>query len=43
MEVDFSIKESGQTRNINGFDCRGIIVTIVTRQDLKRKSSRCPM
>jgi hypothetical protein len=32
MEVDFSAKESGQTKSINGFDCREIIVTITTRQ-----------
>ncbi len=32
MELDFSAKESGQTKNINGFDCREIIVTITTRQ-----------
>jgi hypothetical protein len=32
MEVDFAIKESGQKKNINGFDCREVVMTITTRQ-----------
>ena len=32
MEIDFTAKESGQKRNINGFDCREVIMTITTRQ-----------
>ena len=32
MEVDFSAKESGQTKSINGFDCREVIMTVTTRQ-----------
>jgi hypothetical protein len=32
MERDFSMKESGQKRNINCFDCREVIMTITTRQ-----------
>ncbi len=32
MEIDFSLKESGQKRNINGFDCREVIISITTRQ-----------
>jgi hypothetical protein len=32
MEIEFSAKESGQTRSINGFDCREVIMTVTTRQ-----------
>jgi hypothetical protein len=32
MEIDFAIKESGQKKNINGFDCRAVVMTITTRQ-----------
>jgi hypothetical protein len=32
MELDFAAKESGQKKNINGFDCREVIMTITTRQ-----------
>ncbi len=32
MEMDFSLKESGQKKNINGYDCREVVMTIVTRQ-----------
>ena len=32
MEMDFSMKESGQRKNINGYDCREVIMTITTRQ-----------
>jgi hypothetical protein len=31
MEIDFSLKESGQSKNINGYDCREVIMTITTR------------
>jgi len=29
MEIDFSLKESGQKRMISGYDCREVVVTIV--------------
>ena len=32
MEMDFSLKESGQKKNINGYDCREVVMTITTRQ-----------
>jgi hypothetical protein len=32
MEIDFSLKESGQKRNINGYDCREVVMTITARQ-----------
>ncbi len=32
MEIDFAIKESGQKKNINGYDCREVVMTITTRQ-----------
>ena len=32
MELDFSLKESGQTRSINGYDCREVVMTITGRQ-----------
>ena len=32
MEIDFSMKESGQKKNINGYDCREVVTTITTRQ-----------
>jgi hypothetical protein len=32
MEMDFAVKESGQKKNINGYDCREVIMTITTRQ-----------
>lgn len=32
MEIDFSAKETGQRKSINGYDCREVIVTITTRQ-----------
>jgi hypothetical protein len=28
MEFDFSVKESGQKRTINGFDCREVVMTV---------------
>jgi hypothetical protein len=36
MEVDFSIKESGQKKNINGYDCREVVMTITTREKGKK-------
>jgi hypothetical protein len=32
LEIDFSLKESGQKKAINGFDCREVVMTIVTRE-----------
>ena len=32
MEMDFSMKESGQKKAINGYDCREVIMTITMRQ-----------
>jgi hypothetical protein len=32
MEFDFSLKESGQTRSISGYDCREVIMTISGHQ-----------
>jgi hypothetical protein len=32
MEVDFSLKESGQKRTINGYDCREVVATITARE-----------
>lgn len=32
MEIDFNIKETGQKKNINGYDCREVVMTITTRQ-----------
>ncbi len=32
MEIDFSLKESGQTRNINGFDCREVVMTVTAHE-----------
>jgi hypothetical protein len=32
MEFDFSLKESGQKRNINSYDCREVVMTITARQ-----------
>jgi hypothetical protein len=32
MEVDFSVKNTGQTRTINGFDTRQMIVTVTVRE-----------
>ena len=32
MEIDFSLKESGQTRTINGFDCREVVMTVTARE-----------
>ncbi len=32
MEIDLSIKESGQTKAINGFDCREFVMTVTARE-----------
>jgi len=32
MEVDFSLKESGQKKTINGFDAREVVMTITARE-----------
>ncbi len=32
MEVDFSLKETGQKRAINGYDCREVLMTITMRE-----------
>ena len=36
MEVDFSLKESGQTRTINGFECREVVATVTTHEKGKK-------
>lgn len=36
MEMEFSLKESGQTRTINGYDCREVIMTITTHEKGKK-------
>jgi hypothetical protein len=32
MEFDFALKESGQTRTINGYNCREVVMTITGRE-----------
>jgi hypothetical protein len=32
MEMDLSAKESGQIKSINGFECREVIMAVITRQ-----------
>ncbi len=32
MEIDFSVKESGQSKAINGFDCREFVMTVTARE-----------
>jgi hypothetical protein len=32
MEIDFSAKETGQRRMINGFDCRQVVITIAMHE-----------
>lgn len=32
MEIDFSLKETGQKRTISGYDCREVVMTIAARQ-----------
>ena len=36
MEVDFDIKNIGQTKAINGFDTRQVVATITVREKGKR-------
>lgn len=36
MEMDFAMKESGQRKTINGFDCHEVIMTITMRQKGKK-------
>jgi hypothetical protein len=36
MEFDFSLKESGQTRTINGYDCREVVATVTTHEKGKK-------
>lgn len=31
-EIDFDLQESGQSRNINGYDCREVVMTITIRE-----------
>jgi hypothetical protein len=35
MEIDFSLKESGQKKNINGFDCREVVLTVTAHEKAK--------
>jgi hypothetical protein len=32
MEIDFSLKESGQKKNISGFDCREVVMTVTAHE-----------
>ena len=32
MEIDFSLKDSGQKRTINGYECREVVMTVTARQ-----------
>ena len=32
MQIDFSLKESGQTKTINGFDCREFVMTVTAHE-----------
>src|SRR5690606_26042456 len=32
VEIDFDLKESGQRKNINGFDAREVVMTITARE-----------
>ncbi len=36
MEVDFDVKNTGQTKTINGFDTREVIVTVTVREKGKK-------
>jgi hypothetical protein len=36
MEVDFDVKNTGQTKTINGFDTRQVVVTITVREKGKK-------
>jgi hypothetical protein len=35
MQIDFSLKESGQTKAINGYDCREVVATIAAHEQGK--------
>lgn len=35
MEIDFQLEESGQTRQINGFECSEVVMTITIREQGK--------
>ncbi len=32
MQVDFDLKESGQKKNINGYDCREVVMTVAVHE-----------
>jgi len=32
MQIDFDLKETGEKKNINGFDCREVVMTITVRE-----------
>ncbi len=32
MQIDFDLKESGQKKNVNGYDCREVIITITVHE-----------
>jgi hypothetical protein len=32
MEIDFDVKETGQHKNLNGYDCRQLLMTITMRE-----------
>ena len=36
MEVDFDVKNTGQTKTINGFDTRQVVATITVREKGKK-------
>ena len=40
VEIDFSMKESGQKREINGFDAREVVMTIAVREKGKTLEQR---
>jgi len=36
MEIEFDVKETGQTKAVNGYDCRQVIMTITTHEKGKK-------
>ena len=36
MEIDFDVKSTGQTKTINGFDTREVIITVTAREKGKK-------
>ena len=32
MEIDFDVKETGQRQNLNGYDCRQVLMTVTMRE-----------